>query len=61
LLAVALSLPLWVSIGWGIWCVTTAFGINLPFTGTFLIIALLIVGVSVPTPGGVGASRRPCR
>ena len=54
LLALALSLPLWVSIGWGIWCVTTAFGINLPFTGTFLLIALLIVGVSVPTPGGVG-------
>jgi glycosyltransferase 2 family protein len=53
-LALALSLPLWLSIGWGIWCVTSAFGIDLPFTSSFLIIALLVVGVSVPTPGGVG-------
>jgi uncharacterized protein (TIRG00374 family) len=53
-LALALSLPLWLSIAWGIWSVTTAFGIDIPFTGSFLIIALLVVGVSVPTPGGVG-------
>ena len=33
---------------------TRAFGIDMPFTGSFLLIALLIVGVSVPTPGGVG-------
>jgi len=53
-MALALSLPLWLSIGWGIWAATAAFGINLPFTGSFLLIALLVVGVSVPTPGGVG-------
>jgi uncharacterized membrane protein YbhN (UPF0104 family) len=34
--------------------VTSAFGIDIPYTGSFLIIALLVVGVSVPTPGGVG-------
>src|SRR5687768_224218 len=49
-----LSFPLWLSIGWGIWAVTRAFGIEMPFTGSFLLIALLVVGVSVPTPGGVG-------
>jgi uncharacterized protein (TIRG00374 family) len=53
-LALALSFPLWLSIGLGIWAVTRAFGIDMPFTGSFLLIALLIVGVSVPTPGGVG-------
>jgi uncharacterized protein (TIRG00374 family) len=53
-LALALSLPLWLSIGWGIWTVTVAFGIDIPFTASFLLIALLVVGVSVPTPGGVG-------
>jgi uncharacterized protein (TIRG00374 family) len=53
-LALALSLPLWLSIGWGIWAVVRAFGIDLPYTGSFLLIALLVVGVSVPTPGGVG-------
>ena len=49
-----LSFPLWLSIGLGIWAVTRAFGIDMPFTGSFLLIALLVVGVSVPTPGGVG-------
>lgn len=49
-----LSFPLWLSIAFGIWVVTEAFGIDMPFTGSFLLIALLIVGVSVPTPGGVG-------
>jgi uncharacterized protein (TIRG00374 family) len=52
--ALALSLPLWLAIGWGIWAITRAFGIDMPYTGSFLLIALLVVGVSVPTPGGVG-------
>ncbi len=52
--ALLLSFPLWLSIALGIWAVTEAFGIDMPFTGTFLLIALLVVGVSVPTPGGVG-------
>ena len=52
--ALVLSFPLWLSIGLGIWAVTEAFGIDMPFTGSFLLIALLVVGVSVPTPGGVG-------
>ena len=53
-LALLLSFPTWLSIGLGIWAVTRAFGIDMPFTGSFLLIALLVVGVSVPTPGGVG-------
>jgi uncharacterized protein (TIRG00374 family) len=52
--ALLLSFPLWLSIGVGIWAVTEAFGIDMPFTGSFLLIALLVVGVAVPTPGGVG-------
>ena len=31
-----------------------AFHVALPFTGSFLIMALLVVGVAVPTPGAVG-------
>lgn len=54
MLALLLSFPLWLSIGLGIWAVTRAFGIDMPYTGSFLLIALLVVGVSVPTPGGVG-------
>jgi glycosyltransferase 2 family protein len=55
-LAVALlwSFPLWLSIAAGIWAVAVAFQLAMPFTGTFLIIALLVLGVAVPTPGAVG-------
>jgi uncharacterized membrane protein YbhN (UPF0104 family) len=31
-----------------------AFGFAIPFTGSFLMIALLTLGVAVPTPGAVG-------
>ena len=48
------SFPLWLSIAITIWAVTEAFDIPMPFPGTFLMIALLVVGVSVPTPGNVG-------
>lgn len=55
-LAIALlwSVPLWLSIAAGIWAVSRAFHIELPFLGSFLIMALLVVGVAVPTPGAVG-------
>jgi uncharacterized protein (TIRG00374 family) len=53
--SLALSLPLWLSIAAGIWMVSRAFHIEMPFTGTFLLIALLTVGVAVPTPGAVGS------
>lgn len=53
--ALALSVPLWCAIALGVWLVTLAFHITLPYTGSFLLLALLVVGVSVPTPGGLGA------
>jgi len=51
---------LWSVVIWGlgaaeVWCVTRAFGMTLPFAGSFLLQALLVIGVSVPTPGGVGS------
>jgi uncharacterized protein (TIRG00374 family) len=52
--SLAWSVPLWLSIAFGIWATSRAFHIDLPFAGSFLIIALLVVGVSVPTPGSVG-------
>src|SRR5436305_981839 len=55
-LAVALlwSFPLWLTIAAGLWAVSLAFRINVPFTGSFLLVALLVIGVAVPTPGAVG-------
>jgi uncharacterized protein (TIRG00374 family) len=54
LVALVLSFPLWLSIGAGIWAVAIAFHLVMPFTGSFLVMALLAVGVAVPTPGAVG-------
>ncbi len=54
LVALAWSLPLWLTIDAGIWAVAVAFGFNVPFTGSFLIVPLLTLGVAVPTPGAIG-------
>jgi glycosyltransferase 2 family protein len=54
LVALILSLPLWLSIATGIWTAARAFHLAIPFTGSFLVVALLVVGVAVPTPGAVG-------
>jgi uncharacterized protein (TIRG00374 family) len=48
------SVPLWLSIAVGIWAAAMAFELPISFTGSFLIIALLSIGVTVPTPGAVG-------
>jgi uncharacterized protein (TIRG00374 family) len=55
LFATIWSFPLWLAIAAEAWAVTVAFGIDMPFAGTFLLQALLVIGVAVPTPGGVGS------
>lgn len=52
--AIVWSFPLWLAIAAEVWLVTVAFDIPMPFTGTFLVQALLVIGVAVPTPGAVG-------
>jgi glycosyltransferase 2 family protein len=54
LVALVLSVPLWISIAAGIWAVAVAFRISLPFSGSYLIVAFLVIGVAMPTPGAVG-------
>jgi uncharacterized protein (TIRG00374 family) len=54
LVALAWSLPLWLSIALGIWAVSMAFRLAIPFTGSFLVLAILVIGVAVPTPGAIG-------
>ncbi|HEX4347647.1 MAG TPA: lysylphosphatidylglycerol synthase transmembrane domain-containing protein [Vicinamibacterales bacterium] len=54
LVALLWSFPLWLTIAVGIWSVGKAFGLLVPFTGSFLMIAILVVGGAVPTPGAVG-------
>lgn len=52
--ALALSVPLWISLAAGIWLTAKAFHITFPFTGSFLVMSFLVVGVAVPTPGAIG-------
>ena len=54
-LALAGAFPLWLCSAVSIWCVSEAFHLGVPVSGTFLLLMLLVVGVSVPTPGGVGS------
>jgi hypothetical protein len=54
LASLAWSLVLWLVICAETWVVARAFHIEMPFAGSWLMLALLVVGVAVPTPGGVG-------
>ena len=54
LVALLWSFPLWLSIAFGLWGVAMAFRLSVPFPGSFLLIALLVIGVAVPTPGAIG-------
>ena len=59
--ALAWSFVLWLSIATQVWVLTKAFALNVPFPGSFLLTAMLVVGVSIPTPGGVGGTHEALR
>jgi uncharacterized protein (TIRG00374 family) len=52
---IAWSFPLWVFIAGESWAITRAFDIDMSFAGSFLVQAFLVIGVAVPTPGGLGS------
>jgi uncharacterized protein (TIRG00374 family) len=54
-MALAWSFAVWISIATQAWAVTTAFGIAMSLPGAFLLQSMLVIGVAVPTPGGVGS------
>jgi glycosyltransferase 2 family protein len=55
LLAIAFqSVLVWMTIALGLHWNNLAFGLDLPFHSTFLLLGFLTVGVAVPTPGMVG-------
>jgi hypothetical protein len=53
-IALAGAFPLWFCSLVSIWCVTQAFHLGVPASGSVLLLMLLVIGVSVPTPAGVG-------
>lgn len=54
-IAILWSYPIWIAFSAETWAVSKALGVELPFSGTFLLQAMLVIGVAVPTPGGVGS------
>jgi glycosyltransferase 2 family protein len=49
-----LSLAIWLVITAQLWSMVQAYITEFPFSGALLIMALTVVGVAIPTPGGVG-------
>jgi uncharacterized protein (TIRG00374 family) len=54
LLVGAGSIAMWAIINVQIYCVMRAFGLTLPFTAAFVVTTAGVLGLAVPTPGGVG-------
>lgn len=51
---ILLSLAIWITITLQLWCLVCAYLPAFPFAGAVLIMALTVIGVSIPTPGGIG-------
>jgi hypothetical protein len=54
LVTLAWSLAGWLLIATCLWLVAVAFRINLPLPGAAAVLAFTVVGVALPTPGGIG-------
>ena len=48
------SLVMWYVIFWQVQMTLFAFDVHVPLRATFLIVTLTVIGLAVPTPGGVG-------
>ena len=54
LLVGAGSLAMWMVINIQIYCIMRAFGLELPLSAAFVVTTAAVLGLFVPTPGGVG-------
>lgn len=54
LLVGAGSLGMWLVINLQIWCILRGFGLDLPLSSAFVVTTAAVLGLVVPTPGGVG-------
>lgn len=49
------SLLMWFAVNLQIACVVKAFGIDLPLSASYLLTFAAVIGLAVPTPGGIGS------
>lgn len=61
LLVLGLTAVIWLCLTSQFYFVMHSFGRPLPFTASFLVTALSILGFSIPTPGGVGGFHKACQ
>ncbi|MGD8441393.1 MAG: lysylphosphatidylglycerol synthase transmembrane domain-containing protein [Holophagae bacterium] len=54
LVTMTASIVLWYIIYWQVKLTLLAFGLDLPLRAAFLIVTLAVIGLAIPTPGGVG-------
>jgi len=52
--AVASSLFLWIILFWQLHVLLKAFSVTLSLRASFLLVTLSLVGLAIPTPGGIG-------
>jgi uncharacterized protein (TIRG00374 family) len=52
--AMALSFMIWISVTFQLWSMLHAYLETFPFAGALFLMAITVVGVAIPTPGGVG-------
>ena len=52
--ALGWSLANWFVVALSVWTVALAYRLSIPFPGSFIMLALLVVGMAVPTPGSIG-------
>jgi uncharacterized protein (TIRG00374 family) len=53
-ITLAVSLVMWYVIFWQVQFSLWAFDIDLPLRASYLLVTLAVIGLAVPTPGGVG-------
>jgi hypothetical protein len=49
-----LSLAIWIVITFQMWFMVQAYLDGFPFTGALFLMCITVVGIAIPTPGGVG-------
>jgi uncharacterized protein (TIRG00374 family) len=54
IVAMSLSVVLLLSVAYGMWLTSLAFGIGVSFGGSVILMGMVAIGVAVPTPAGVG-------
>jgi uncharacterized protein (TIRG00374 family) len=54
LITTAASIIMWYVICWQVGFTLMAFDIDLPLRASYLIVTMAVIGLAVPTPGGVG-------